>query len=265
MNKWTVSRIRDSKGRQRLACLAAYDFTTARIADRAGIPLLLVGDSLGMTVLGYASTLPVTVEQMLHHTAAVVRAVHQALVVADMPFLSYQISVEDALRNAGRFLKEAGADAIKIEGGMLRVPTVEALVRNGMPVLGHIGLTPQSIRALGEYKVQGRRPEDAQRLLEDARALEQAGVFALVLECIPETLGTEITQAVSVPTIGIGAGRGCDGQILVSHDLLGWTGEGGPRFVKRYAEFGTLAEQAFAAFRRDVEEGRFPGEEHVYR
>ena len=261
--RWTATKIKALKGREKIACLTAYDYFTARLLDEAGIPLVLVGDSLGMTVLGYDSTLPVTMEQMLHHCAAVVRGVRDALVVADMPFMSYQATVGEALQNAGRFLKEAGAGAVKIEGGALRAETIRALGENGIPVLGHIGLTPQSVLAMGGYKVQGRRPEEAESLLRDAHALEAAGVFALVLECVPKELGAEITAAVKVPTIGIGAGPGCDGQILVSHDLLG-LGESAPRFAKRYADLGKAMREAFAAYRADVTASRFPADEHSY-
>lgn len=264
MNTWTASRIRATKGRQKLACLTAYDFTTARLVDESGAPLILVGDSLAMTVLGYDNTLPVTMDEMLHHVKAVTRGVKQALVVADMPFLSFQVSVEDAIRNAGRFLKEARAGAVKIEGGATRANTVQALTDNGIPVLGHIGLTPQSIHAMGGYKVQGRRPGEAQRLLDDAKALESAGIFALVLECMPPALADEITRAIQVPTIGIGAGPHCDGQILVTPDLLGMHGSVHPKFVKEYAALGTAMQQAFQAYRDDVENGRFPAAEHCY-
>lgn len=264
MQKWTASRIRASKGREKLACLTAADYATARILDAAGIPLVLVGDSLAMTVLGYKTTLPVTMDEMIHHTAAVVRGVESALVVGDMPFLSYQVSVEQAIANAGRFIKEGGAGAVKVEGGAIRAETIRALVENGIPVLGHIGLTPQSIREMGGYKVQGRTPESAVRLLADARALEEAGVFAMVLECVPAALGAEVTRSVSVPTIGIGAGNGCDGQVLVTHDLLGLQSEVSPKFVKRYAELGSEMSKAFETFRREVENGQFPTEEQSY-
>ena len=234
--KWTPDRLRALKGKRRFACLTAYDFATARLVDEAELPVVLVGDSLGMTVLGYETTLPVTMEQMLHHTVA----------------------------NAGRFLKEAGADAVKIEGGRLRTETVRALVGNGIPVMGHLGLTPQSVRAMGGYKVQGRTAAAARALKSDAKALEAAGVFAIVLEGIPAPLARAITAAVGVPTIGIGAGPGCDGQVLVVNDLLGLSGDFTPRFVKRYAELGATMARAFAAYRDDVESGRFPGKEHCY-
>lgn len=261
---WTVTRIRDLKGRGRFACITAVDAITGRLADEAGIPLVLVGDSLAMTVLGYASTLPATMDEMLHHTAAVVRGVRRALVVADMPFLSYQASTSAAIRSAGRFLKEAGASAVKVEGGRIRARTVRALVENGIPVMGHIGLLPQNVRAMGGYKVQGRDATAAARLADDARALEEAGVFSLVIEGVPAAVGADLTAAVRVPTIGIGAGPGCDGQILVIHDLLGLTGGPVPRFVRRYDDLGTRIRTALGAYRRDVERGRFPGPEHAY-
>ena len=263
--KWTAAKIRALKGERRFAAVTAYDALTAAWAEAAGIPLILVGDSLGMTVLGYETTLPVTMAEMLHHVSAVRRGVKDALVVADMPFLSYQTSVGDGVRNAGRFLKEAGADAVKIEGGVLRAELIETLTANGIPVLGHIGLTPQSIKELGGYRVQGRDPEQARRLMDDAMAVEQAGAFALVLECVPEELGRKITGAVSIPTIGIGAGAGCDAQVLVLTDLLGMGQGPAPRFVKRYAELGAAAVEALRRFRDEVEAGDFPAPEHTYR
>lgn len=264
MKAWTVTRIRQAKGKQKLPCLTAYDCTTARMVDEAGIPLILVGDSLGMTMLGYDTTIPVTMEQMLHHTAAVVRGVRNALVIADMPFLSYQASIEQGVANAGRLLKEGGADAVKIEGGAFRADLVKALVANGIPVVGHIGLTPQSIREFGGYKVQGRTPPAAARLRKDARALEKAGAFALVLECLLSPVAASITAALRIPTIGIGAGPGCDGQVLVSHDLLGLNEQFRPRFVKRYANLAPQIRRAFAAYARDVVNGDFPAPEHGY-
>lgn len=256
--KWTAERIRALKGNSKVVCLTAYDFTTARHLDAAGIHLALVGDSLANTLLGYSTTLPVTMEQMLHHTAAVARGVSSAMVVADMPFMSYQVSTEQALTNAGRFLKEAGADGVKVEGGAFRADMVSRLVENGIPVLGHIGLTPQSIRQFGGYKVQGRKVSEAERLLADAQALEAAGVFAIVVECVPNALGDAITRAVQVPTIGIGAGPACDGQVLVSHDVLGLSGGAVPRFVKPYAALGEQMVAAFEAYKKDVENGSFP-------
>lgn len=262
--KWTATRIKALKNIQKISCLTAYDYSMAKIMDDAGIQMILVGDSLAMTVLGYETTLPVTVEEMIHHTKAVVRGVKNSLVIADMPFMSYQISSKHALENAGNFIKRAGADAVKIEGGSERVETVKALVKNGIPVLGHIGLTPQSIKEIGGYKVRGRGISEARKLIADAKALAKAGIFALVLECVPEDLGRKITKAVCVPTIGIGAGRYCDGQVLVSHDMLGMFSDHTPRFVRRYAELGRIMRDSLLAYKRDVEAGRFPGKDNIY-
>ncbi len=263
-SKWTAGKIKALKGRAKFACLTAYDYTTARLLDDAGLPMVLVGDSLATPMLGYADTLPVTMADMIHHTAAVSRGVKSALIVADMPFMSYQVSIAQAIENAGHLIKQAGADAVKIEGGAFRAPTVKALIENGIPVLGHIGLTPQSIHAIGGYKVQGKKPAEAQRLLQDALALAEAGVFAMILECLPPSLGKEITQTISAPTIGIGAGPDCDGQILVTPDLLGLFSEFTPKFVKRYANLGAEMTKAFADYKADVEKGTFPGAEHCY-
>ncbi len=262
--KWTVSSIRDSKGKQKLSCLTAYDYTSARLLDEAGVNLILIGDSLAMTVLGYENTLPVTMEEMLHHTAAAARGVKNALLAADMPFMSYQVSIEQAVANAGRFLKEAGADAVKIEGGTIRADTIKALVANGIPVMGHIGLTPQSVNQFGGYKVQGRKPPEAKQLIADAIALEEAGAFAIVLECIPGGLASDITKSVKVPTIGIGAGNHCDGQILVIHDILGMFQDLSPKFVKRYAELGNEIKEAVKEYTKDVQNGNFPTDQHTY-
>jgi 3-methyl-2-oxobutanoate hydroxymethyltransferase len=263
-NQWTSTRIKASKGKQKLACLTAYDYLTAKTIDKAGIELVLVGDSLAMTALGYKTTLPVTMEEMIHHTSAVSRGVQHAMVVADMPFMSYQTSTQTALFNAGRFLKEANAKAVKIEGGAHRSELVSTMVKNGIPVLGHIGLTPQSINALGGYKVQGKAPEDAASLKKDASALCEAGVFALVLECVPADVAREITESVPAPTIGIGAGVHCDGQILVSQDMLGMYSEMTPKFVKRYASINEEMNTAFEKYREEVQNGDFPAEEHSY-
>jgi len=262
--KWTAPKIRALKGKEKVVSLTAYDYSTARLMDETGIHIVLVGDSLGMTMLGYENTLPVTMEQMLHHTAAVARGVKHALVVADMPFLSYQVSMSQAVENAGRFVKDAGADAVKIEGGAIRQEAIRALVENGIPVMGHLGLTPQSIHVFGGYRVQGKDPAVAKRILDDAKAIEAAGVFAMVLEAMPADLAAQITEAVEVPTIGIGAGPKCDGQVLVVHDLLGLYGETSPKFVKRYAELGTAMKKAFEQYKKDVEKGSFPGPEHCY-
>ena len=262
--KWTTRTIRSTKGKQKLVSLTAYDFTTARLVDEAGIAIVIVGDSLGMTMLGYDSTVPVTMEDMLHHTRAVVRGTRRALVVADMPFLSYQVSIDQAVDNAGRLIKEAGADAVKIEGGHIRSATVKTLVDNGIPVMGHLGLTPQSVKAFGGYVIQGKTKAGAKEIKEAALLLEKAGAFSIVLEGIPTYLAKEITESIEIPTIGIGAGRACDGQVLVVHDLLGLYDELSPKFVKRYADLKSVMTSAFKAFKEDIEQGVFPGDEHGY-
>jgi 3-methyl-2-oxobutanoate hydroxymethyltransferase len=261
--KWTASKLKALKGDQKIAMLTAYDALTGSLVDDAGIPVVLVGDSLGMTVLGYETTLPVNMDEMIHHTKAVARGVQNAMVIADMPFMSYQPSLEMALENAGRFLKEAHADAVKIEGGQIRGPMIEALVQNGIPVLGHIGLTPQSVKEMG-YKVQGKTSEQARQLMDDAMAVEQAGAFAIVLECVPPELGEMISSALSIPTIGIGAGGGCDGQVLVFTDMLGISSKPVPKFVKKYAHLNGLIKEALTSYKSEVESGTFPGEEHTY-
>ena len=258
--KWTVPKLKALKGEQKITALTAYDALSARYADQSGIPLILVGDSLAMTVLGYETTLPITMDEMVHHTAAVSRGVSEGLVVADMPFMSYQGTVEHAVENAGRFIKEAGADAVKIEGGALRGPLVEKLVSNGIPVLGHIGLTPQSVKELGGFKTQGKTAEAARQLMDDAMVLEQAGAFAIVLECVPAELAQKISAALHIPTIGIGAGPHCDGQILVFTDVLGMGQGHVPGFVKKFADLKPQIEQALTAYKADVESGGFPEE-----
>lgn len=256
--KWTAPKIKALKGGQKVTSLTAYDALSARYADEAEIPLILVGDSLAMTVLGYETTLPITMDEMVHHTAAVSRGVQNGLVVADMPFMSYQGTTEHAIENAGRFIKEAGADAVKIEGGALRASLVEKLVANGIPVLGHIGLTPQSVKETGGFKMQGKTDEAARKLMDDALALEQAGVFAMVLECVPAELAQKITAALAIPTIGIGAGPHCDGQILVFTDVLGMGLGHVPGFVKKFADLKPQIQQALSAYKTDVEQGDFP-------
>ncbi|MGH2557173.1 MAG: 3-methyl-2-oxobutanoate hydroxymethyltransferase [Actinomycetota bacterium] len=259
----TVRDLRTFKERgERFVMLTAYDFPTARILDEAGIPVILVGDSLANNILGYETTLPVTMEEMLHHTRAVARGARNALIVGDMPFLSYQTSLEDGIRNAGRFLKESGAHAVKLEGAMLDLSA--ALVDRGIPVMGHIGLTPQSVHAIGGYRVQGKSEEDAGRLLDEAQALDKSGIFSLVLEGIPAGLAAQITDSVSVPTIGIGAGPGCDGQVLVINDLLGLGFGSYPKFVKPYADLRSEITRAVQSFRDDVAAGLFPDEAHSY-
>lgn len=247
-----------------IAMVTAYDYPSAKVAEEAGVDVVLVGDSLGMVVLGYESTLPVTMDEMVHHARAVARGARTPLLVGDMPFLSYQADPAEAVRNAGRFLKEAGMDAVKLEGGQGVVPVVEALVRSGIPVMGHVGLTPQHIRALGGWRVQGKTADAARALLEGARALEEAGCFAVVLESVPSRLAAHITAELGIPTIGIGAGVGTGGQVLVWHDLLGLQDEILPRFVKRYAELRREAVAALAAFRDEVRARAFPGPEHGY-
>ena len=247
---------------KRFAMLTAYDFPTARILDEAGIPVLLVGDSLANNVLGYETTLPVTMDEMLHHTRAVARGALNALVVADMPFLSYQVSAEDGIRNAGRFLKEGGAHAVKLEGPQIELTS--KLVELGIPVMGHIGLTPQSVHGMGGYRVQGRGEEAARKLADQALAIEKAGAFSLVLEGIPTELGHEITASVQVPTIGIGAGPHCDAQVLVLTDLLGLS-ERLPKLAKAYADLRGTITQAARAFAADVQTGAFPDQAHTYR
>ena len=259
----TIRDLRSFKERgERFIMLTAYDFPTASILDQAGVPAILVGDSLANNVLGYDTTLPVTMDEMLHHTRAVVRGSKNALIVGDMPFLSYQTSVEDGIRNAGRFLKEGGAHAVKLEGPMLEL--TEALVERGIPVMGHLGLTPQSVHAMGGYRVQGRTDEDARRLLDDAQALDKTGIFALVLEGVPAPLARKITEAVSSPTIGIGAGPHCDGQVLVLTDLLGLNEGTYPKFAKPYADLRREITRAVTAFRDDVASGAFPDDAHSY-
>jgi 3-methyl-2-oxobutanoate hydroxymethyltransferase len=261
----TVRDIRAFKERgERFTMLTAYDAHSARLLDEAGIPLILVGDTLGMVMLGFDSTVPVTMEQMLHHTAAVRRGATNAFVIGDMPFMSYQGSIEDGMVNAGRFLKEAGASSVKLEGGGRTTELVHRLTEAGIPVMGHLGLTPQSVNQIGGYRVQGRTDEQAHRILEDAKDLEAAGIFSLVLEAVPSSLARQVTTALSVPTIGIGAGPHCDGQVLVWHDFLGITDGKPPKFVKRYAELGEAIKKAAATFAAEVAEGTYPDPEHSY-
>lgn len=247
-----------------IACLTAYDAITASIIDSSGIDVLLVGDSVGNVVQGHDTTIPVTLEQMIYHTEAVVRAVSRALVVTDMPFMSYQVSPQEAFRNAGRLMKEAGSGAVKLEGGQRVLESVRLMTENGIPVMGHLGLTPQSIHQFGSYKERGATPEEADTMKRDAVALQEAGAFAIVLEKIPSALAQEITSLVSIPTIGIGAGPHCDGQILVWTDMMGMSSEFRPRFVRRYAELQNVMMQAVASYVKDVREHSFPSTEESY-
>jgi 3-methyl-2-oxobutanoate hydroxymethyltransferase len=263
--KVTVATLRARKAAgERIVMVTGTDFSLARIADEAGVDVLLVGDSLGVVALGYDSTLPVTMDEMLVFTRAVARGATRALVVGDMPFLSYQVSLEEARRNAGRFVKEGNAAAVKLEGGADVADAAAAIVAMGVPVMGHLGLTPQSVHAMGGHRVQGRDEEGASRIVEGARALEAAGAFAIVLEGIPRALAARVTAAVRVPTIGIGAGPACDGQVLVAHDLLGLYGGHRPKFAKRYGDCGGEAARAFRQYCDEVRGGLFPDEEHSY-
>jgi len=254
-----VPDLREMKARgEKIAMLTAYDALMARALDRAGVDILLVGDSVGMVLLGYDTTLPVTLDVMVHHTRAVSRGAHRALVLADMPFLTYQISSAEALRNAGRLIQEGGAHAVKLEGGQLYAETVARLVGAGIPVMGHLGLVPQSVHQIGGFRQQAKSKEDAQKLLDDAKALQQAGAFGIVLECIPAEVARSVTAELSIPTIGIGAGPYCDGQVLVTHDALGLTGDAAPSFVKQFARLGELMAEGTKAYIQEVKAGRFP-------
>src|SRR5665647_166256 len=250
--------------KEKISMLTAYDYSTANLVDEAGIDIILVGDSLGMVVLGYENTLAVTMEDMIHHTKAVVRGTKNAMVVGDMPFMSYHVSITEAVRNAGRFIQEGGAQAVKLEGGEERIATVKAILEAQIPVMGHIGLTPQSVNQFGGFKVQGKDLETAHKLIRDAKALDEAGVFAIVLECVPTQLAKRITEEVSVPTIGIGAGQYCDGQVLVINDMLGMFKGHIPKFVKKFANLEPIIIAALRDYKKEVEEGTFPGEEHGF-
>lgn len=250
---------------EKLSMLTAYDYSTAKLEDESGINGILVGDSLGNVVLGYEDTVSVTMEDMIHHGAAVARGAKNALVVVDMPFMSYEVTVEEAVRNAGRLMKEGRAGAVKLEGGVRVAEQIRSIVKAGIPVMGHIGLTPQSINVFGGFKVQGKSEEAARALLADAKAVEEAGAFAVVIEAVPAALAQMITDAVSIPTIGIGAGAGCDGQILVYQDMLGMFSDFAPKFVKRYANVGEVMREAFANYAAEVASGAFPTEEHTYK
>ena len=253
------------KSGEKLTMLTAYDYSMAKLIDECGVNGILVGDSLGMVCLGYKDTLSVTMDDMLHHTKAVTRGAENALVVGDMPFMSYQTSVYDAVKNAGRFIQEAGAQAIKLEGGAVVCPQIKAIVNAQIPVMGHIGLTPQSVNMFGGFKVQGKNSLDAKKLIEDAKKVEAAGAFAVVLECIPSKLADIISKEISIPTIGIGAGGGCDGQILVYQDMLNMFSDFKPKFVKNFANVGDLMRDGFKSYIKEVNEGTFPGAEHCFK
>lgn len=263
--KFTVKSFQEAKdNKQKISMLTAYDYSMAKMVDEAGIDSILVGDSLGMVFQGHDSTLPVTVNEMIYHTKVVARGVKRALVIADMPFLSYHISKEEAVRNAGRLIKEGGAEAVKVEGGALFEETIRAIVGAQIPVMGHIGLTPQSVNAFGGFKVQGKDAQSAKKILEDARLLEKVGVFAIVLECIPAKLAQLITESVNIPTIGIGAGKECDGQVLVVNDMLGMFSDFVPKFVKQYAKLNTEITSAIQNYISELKEGNFPTDKHTF-
>lgn len=263
--KNTIITFKQSKQQGRkISMLTAYDYSTAKLMDEAGINAILVGDSLGNVVLGYEDTLSVTMEDMIHHGAAVARGAKNAMVVVDMPFMSYQTSVYDAVVNAGRLMKEGRASAVKLEGGKEICPQVKAVTEAGIPVMGHLGLTPQSINALGGHRVQGKTQQAAQKLLDDARALQEAGAFAVVLECVPEKLADKVTKELEIPTIGIGAGSGCDGQVLVYQDMLGMFSDFTPKFVKKFANVGQVMKEAFKSYIDEMQKGSFPSQEHCY-
>lgn len=264
--KNTVQTFKEAKNNHtKLAMLTAYDYSTAKLQDEAGIHGILVGDSLGNVILGYEDTISVTMEDMIHHGATVARGAKNALVVVDMPFMSYQTSVYDAVVNAGRLMKEGRANAVKLEGGVSVCPQIKAITDAGIPVMAHLGLTPQSINAFGGFKVQGKNEAAARKLIDDAKAVEEAGAFALVLECVPAKLAKIISEQLTIPTIGIGAGAGCDGQILVYQDMLGMFSDYTPKFVKRFAEVGSVMKEAFANYIKEVQAETYPADEHTFK
>ncbi|MBC6679528.1 3-methyl-2-oxobutanoate hydroxymethyltransferase [Zhenpiania hominis] len=265
MKNTTATFKKAKEEKQKITMLTAYDYSFAKLMDEAGINSILVGDSVGMVCLGYEDTLPVTMEDMIHHTKAVARGAKNALVVADMPFMSYQTSVYDAVVNAGRLIKEGGAQAVKLEGGFEVTEQIKAIVDASIPVVAHIGLTPQSVNSFGGFKVQGKSEAAAQKLLDEARAVEKAGAFAVVMECVPAKLAAKITEELSIPTIGIGAGAGCDGQVLVYQDMLGLFSDFTPKFVKQFANVGEIVKGAFEGYIREVQEGTFPAQEHTFK
>lgn len=265
MKNTTSTVLAQKQNGDKITMLTAYDYSTAKLMDESGINCILVGDSLGMVMLGYDSTLPVTMEDMLHHTKAVTRGAKNAMVIADMPFMSYQTSVYDAVKNAGRLIQEGGAYAVKLEGGAAVCDQIAAIVKASIPVVAHLGLTPQSVNAFGGFKVQGKDEARARELIEDAKKIEASGAFMVVLECVPKKLAEIITQEISIPTIGIGAGNGCDGQVLVYQDMLGMFSDFTPKFVKKFAEAGALMKDAFSSYIKEVKDGVFPDDSHSFK
>ncbi len=264
MKNTVTSMLQQKQRNEKITMLTCYDYSMAKLMDGSGIEILLIGDSLGQVMLGYPDTLSVTMEDMIHHTKAVSRGVSSSFVLTDMPFMSYQTSVYDALTNAGRLMKEGHANGVKLEGGESVCPQIKAIVDAGIPVCAHLGLTPQSVNSFGGYKVQGKSREDAKRIMRDAKAVEEAGAFLLVLECVPAELASEITNALTIPTIGIGAGNGCDGQVLVYQDMLGMFSDFKPKFVRQFANVGDVMKQAFAEYMKATKDGSFPQAEHSY-
>ncbi|EDO56389.1 3-methyl-2-oxobutanoate hydroxymethyltransferase [Clostridium sp. L2-50] len=265
MKNTTTSIMQMKNSGHKISMLTAYDYTTARLLDEAGVNTILVGDSLGNVILGYEDTISVTVEDMIHHSAAVARGAKNALVVTDLPFMSYQTSVYDAVVNAGRLMKEGRAGAVKLEGGKEVCPQIKAIVSAGIPVVAHLGLTPQSINTFGGFKVQGKTEAAAKKLIEDAKAVEEAGAFLLVLECVPAKLAKLVTESINIPTIGIGAGAGCNGQVLVIYDMLGMFSDFKPKFVKHFANAGDMIREAVKTYIAEIDDGTFPAEEHCYK
>ena len=265
MKNTTTSIMQMKNSGHKISMLTAYDYTTSRLLDEAGVNTILVGDSLGNVILGYEDTISVTVEDMIHHSAAVARGAKNALVVTDLPFMSYQTSVYDAVVNAGRLMKEGRAGAVKLEGGKEVCPQIKAIVSAGIPVVAHLGLTPQSINTFGGFKVQGKTEAAAKKLIEDAKAVEEAGAFLLVLECVPAKLAKLVTESINIPTIGIGAGAGCDGQVLVIYDMLGMFSDFKPKFVKHFANAGDVIREAVKTYIAEIDDGTFPAEEHCYK
>jgi len=265
MNKFTTaSFLKAKKDGEKISMLTAYDYSMSKLIDEAGVDSILVGDSMGMVVLGYENTLQVTVDDIIHHTKAVARGAKRALVIADMPFLSYHVSVEDSVRNAGRLIQEGNAHAVKLEGGLEVIDKVEAIVKAQIPVIGHLGLTPQSVNIMGGFKVQGKDEAQAKKIIEDAKLLEKAGAFAIVLECVPEKLAKIVTESINIPTIGIGAGKYCDGQVLVTQDMLGMFSDFVPKFVKKYSDVGTSIKDGVKEYINEMQKGIFPEEKHTF-